>query len=330
MRVTTVDYHTAGEPLRIVTAGLPDIPGESMLAKRRFMQSNLDDYRRLLMLEPRGHADMYGAVITEAVTQDGDIGVLFMHNEGYSTMCGHGIIALVTAGLERGLFETRDPDTVRIDTPAGRITARVNRGGNDLIDSVTFRNVPAFVLHDKCRVTVDGKAFFATVAYGGAFYAYVDADDFGLDLIPPEAPDLIALGQKIKAAVAAAVDVCHPQGGADLGFLYGTIFVKLGAVPNQSRNVCVFAEGELDRSPTGTGVCGRAAIHYAAGEIALGDELRIESIIGTAFRVRCIEQTQAGGLAAVVPEVTGSAHVSGEHTFLRDSMDPLPNGFFIR
>jgi proline racemase len=330
MRLETLDYHTAGEPLRIVTGGLPDIPGETMLAKRRFMQSNLDSARKMLMLEPRGHADMYGAVITDPVTPDGDVGVLFMHNEGYSTMCGHGIIALVTAGLQHDLFTADDPRSIRIDTPAGRISASARLESSGTIRSVSFRNVPSFVLPDQCQVTIDGSPVEAVVAYGGAFYAYVEAAQLDLELVPSEAGRLIELGRKIKHAVNDAVDIRHPAGDADLGFLYGTIFVRTGESVTHSRNVCIFADGELDRSPTGTGVCGRAAIHHARGDIELGQVLHIESILGTAFDVRCIEEATVGSLAAVVAEVTGSAYMTGEHRFVIDPADPLPHGFFIR
>jgi trans-L-3-hydroxyproline dehydratase len=330
MRLETLDYHTAGEPLRIVTGGLPDIPGETMLAKRRFMQDEFDDCRRILMLEPRGHADMYGAVLTDPVTPDGDVGVLFMHNAGYSTMCGHGIIALVTAGLEHGLFPVADPQSVRIDTPAGRITASTQADAIGGIRAVSFRNVPSFVHHRRCPVEADGAAAEATVAFGGAFYAYVDARHWNLELVPSEAAKLIDLGRRITDAVSDSVEIRHPSGDADLEFLYGTIFVLAGSPVTRSRNVCIFADGELDRSPTGTGVCGRAAIHFERGEIGLGEELRIESILGTTFDVRCVEETRCGETPAIIAEVTGSAHQTGEHRFIVEADDPLPQGFFIR
>ncbi len=330
MRVTTLDYHTAGEPLRIVTGGLPDIPGESMLAKRRYMKSELDRYRRFLMLEPRGHADMYGAVLTEPVTTDGDVGVLFLHNEGYSTMCGHGIIAMVTAGLEHKLFEVKDPRAIRIDSPAGRITARANRDAKGRITSVSFLNVPSFVLEEGRSLNIDGREVDLTIAFGGAFYAYVDAEPFGFELVSGEASRLVELGQQITQEVNQHYSIHHPEGDEELNFLYGTIFVRGGELPGHSRNACVFAERELDRSPTGTGVSGRAAIHFSRGEIGLDQALHIESIIGTSFSVRCVRETTVGGLRAVIPEVTGSAHISGEHRFVLDPHDPLQEGFFIR
>lgn len=327
MLIETLDYHTAGEPLRIVTAGLPHIPGDNMLARRRFMADKLDDYRKLLMREPRGHAEMYGAVLTEPVSVDGDCGVLFMHNSGYSTMCGHAIIALATAAVEQRLFPVRDAGAIRIDTPAGQVVARARLDAHGKVLEVTFRNVPSFVLEPEFSVRVDGRAVDMTIAFGGAFYAYIDAPTYGFDLVPGEAGRLIEFGQKVKATVAAHYRIEHPDGDDDLNFLYGCIFVKPGQKPGHSRNACVFADGQLDRSPTGTGVSGRAAIHWSRGELALGESLEIESIIGTRFKVRCVEETQVGGLRAIVPEVSGSASLTGRHQFTLDARDPLPQGF---
>ncbi len=330
MQITSLDYHTAGEPLRIVTGGLPEIPGETMLEKRNYMRENLDGFRKFLMLEPRGHADMYGAVLTPPVTTDGDVGVLFMHNEGYSTMCGHGIIAMVTAGLEHGLFEVKNRRAIQIDSPAGRISARAHQDPGGRIESVSFLNVPSFVLEEKYSVSVDGRNVDLIIAFGGAFYAYVDATALGFHLVPAEAARLIEFGQKVKNEVNQNYAICHPDGDEELNFLYGTIFVHPGDKPGHSRNACIFAGGELDRSPTGTGVSGRCAIHFARGEIGLDEELHIESIIGTSFTVRCKRETMVGDLRAVIPEVTGSAHISGEHRFFLDPHDPLQQGFFIR
>ena len=330
MNIRTLDYHTGGEPLRIITAGLPEPEGSTILERRRFMSKHQDEYRRFLMWEPRGHADMYGAVLVPPETPDGDVGVLFLHNEGYSTMCGHGIIALVTATMEHGLFEVPDPAKIRIDTPAGRITARANLDSAGRVESVSFVNVPSFVLEPKLTVEVDSKAVDCTIAFGGAFYAYVDAEPFGFELVASEAADVIRLGQSIREAVSASCDIVHPGGEDDLDFLYGTIFVREGDEPGRSRNACVFAQSELDRSPTGTGVSGRAAIHHARGKIGLGQELLIESIVGSTFRVRCLENTLVGGIPAVIPEVTGSAHMTGEHRFTLDERDSLGRGFFVR
>ncbi|MEM7203704.1 MAG: proline racemase family protein [Planctomycetota bacterium] len=326
MKITTIDAHTAGEPLRIVTSGYPELPGNTMLERRVAARDQFDHLRRLLMLEPRGHADMYGAVLTPPASGDGDVGVLFLHNEGYSTMCGHGIIALVKVGLENDLFAA-DPGAVRIDTPAGRIVARATMRGDEVTD-VAFTNVPSFVV-GALTVTVAGLgAVPCTVAYGGAFYAYVDAEPLGLTLAPVHARALIDAGMAIKRAVAAAIELRHPEGRAELNFLYGTIFVapQTGA---HSRNVCIFADGEVDRSPTGTGVSGRAAILHARGE--LGEAwIAIESILGTRFDVRVAGTTAVGAQPAIVPEVRGRAFVTGRSEYCLDPEDPLGDGFMIR
>ncbi len=327
--IKTLDYHTAGEPLRIITSGLPEIPGDSMLAKRRYMADELDDYRKLLLREPRGHADMYGAVLTEAVSSNGDTGVLFLHNGGYSTMCGHAIIALVTAAIEQQSFAIVNPDAVRIDTPAGQVVAKAILAADGRVQEVSFLNVPSFVLEPEYSVQVDGRAVDMTIAYGGAFYAYIDAGVHGFELLPNEASRLVAFGQKIKTEVASHYQIKHPEGDADLNFLYGCIFVRPGEKAGHSRNACVFADGQLDRSPTGSGVSGRAAIHWSRGELQLGESLEIESIIGTRFRVRCAEATTVGGLPAIIPEVTGCASLTGTHQFVLDERDPLPKGFLL-
>jgi len=327
--VRTIDAHAAGEPLRVVVEGFGDVPGDTMLAKRRFAREHRDDLRRALMLEPRGHADMYGCVPTEPVTPDGDVGLLFLHNEGWSTMCGHGVVAYTTVALEQGLVEPREPDVLRLDTPAGRVVARAERGG-DRVTGVAFRNVPSFVLATDLEVDVPGLgAVRCDVAFGGAFYAFVDAAASGLSLAPANAGRVIEAGTRVKAAVQRALSIRHPGGASDLDFLYGTIFTSpppAGAAGVRERNVCVFAAGELDRSPTGTGVSARAAILAARGELELGTWIRIESVIGTTFDVRAVGPARAGDLDAVVPEVRGRAWLTGRHEFWIDPSDPLAGG----
>ncbi len=292
------------------------------------------------MWEPRGHADMYGCILTEPVTPDGDVGVLFLHNEGYSTMCGHGIIGLVKVGLESGLLDPAKLDSddhgrpvVRIDTPAGRVTAVAHTVENDprRVERVSFRNVPSFVLQPDLEIDVPGQGRIrCDVAFGGAFYAYVDAADLGLDLAPEAYASIVDAGRRVKRAVAEQFTIVHPDGAADLNFLYGTILVAPGEGGVHSRNVCVFADGEVDRSPTGTGVSGRAAILHARGELAPGETITIESLIGTSFEVSVAEVTSAGDRPAIVPRVRGSAHITGRHEFLIDPDDPLRDGVFLR
>jgi proline racemase len=327
-RVLTVDSHAAGEPLRVVLAGVDPIPGATILAKRRFAREHLDGLRRGLVFEPRGHADMYGAIPTEPATGDGDLGVLFLHNEGWSTMCGHGVIALVTVALEVGLLPARE--VVLLDTPAGRVTARPRRDGAR-VRSVAFENVPSFALALDARVEVPGLGDVRyDLAFGGAFYAFVDAASVGLALNTGSLRDLITAGMAIKHAIMASRDIRHPR-EVDLSFLYGTIFtgpaLSAGA---SSRNVCVFAEGEVDRSPTGTGVSARVAIERARGRLAPGGSFVVESIIGTRFAGRIVREVRWEGQDAVVPEVEGSAWITGRSELWFSPDDPLPDGFILR
>lgn len=330
IRLTTVDAHAAGEPLRIVTSGYPRIEGTTMLEKRRFARERLDHLRRMLIDEPRGHADMYACALTEPVTEDADFGVLFMHNEGYSTMCGHAVVALVTAGIELGLFATEPTrDTVEIDTPAGRVSALPRIEGGR-VRAVSFRNVPSFALALDREVEVEGLGRVRyDLAFGGAFYAYIDAASVGVSIRPDRVGRIVEAAMAIKRAVARSFPIRHPEGPPDLDFLYGVILVDRDE-RFHSRNVCVFADGEVDRSPTGTGVSGRIALSVARGEAAIGESLRIASILGTTFDVRAVERCRVGGFEAVVPEVTGSAHVTGRHEFLLDPEDPVGVGFRLR
>jgi len=330
-RITTIDAHTAGEPLRVFTSGYPELPGRTILEKRQYALDHVDSIRRAVMWEPRGHADMYGCVLTPPVTPDGDVGVVFMHNEGYSTMCGHGIIGLVKVGLDCGLLKIDgEPPVIRIDTPAGRVTATADRTGG-VVDRVAFRNVPSFVLESDLTVDVPGIGPLRTdIAFGGAFYAYVDAEDVGVEIVPANYRRIIDVGMRIKRAVMDGYEIVHPEGGPGLNVLYGTIIVQKATDPVHSRNVCVFADGEVNRSPTGTGVSGRAAIHHARGEMEQGEKITIESLIGTAFEVSVAEVTRIGDRPAIVPEVCGSAYITGKHEFLIDPADPLQDGVFLR
>ena len=329
LRITTLDAHTAGEPLRIITGGLPPIPGDTILAKRRYAQEHLDHLRRALMWEPRGHADMYGCILTEPVTPDGTLGVLFLHNEGFSTMCGHGIIGLVKVGIETGLLVTTP--VVRLDTPAGRVTAYPHYDEAGHITHVSFDNVPSFVYALDQTVEVPGLGRVRyDVAFGGAFYAYIDAEEVGVGLTPGDFRQLIDLGTRIKQAIMAGGVPQHPF-EPDLSLLYGVIFVgPAHDAAHHSREVCVFADGEVDRSPTGTGVSGRAAFYYAKGEIGLGEPFVVESILGTTFTGEVVEATTFGPYPAVVPRVSGTAYVVGRNEWLIDPQDAMRTGFLLR
>ena len=331
LRITTVDAHAQGEPFRVITSGFPDLPGDTILARRRYAKEHLDNLRTALMWEPRGHADMYGCIVTAPVSPEADIGILFIHNEGYSSMCGHGIIGIATIALETGMLQITEPVTaIRIDTPAGLVTAHA-RAREGRVTSVYFHNVPSFVVALDQEVEVPGLGCIRyDLAFGGAFYAYVKAADVGLTCLPESFQALIEMGMAIKHAVMASRSIAHPF-EEDLSFLYGTIFTGPALSPEgHSRNVCIFAEGEVDRSPTGTGVSGRLAIHHARDEIGIGQAIVIESIIGSRFKGRVVSRTNYGPYEAIIPEIEGSAYITGRHEFFLDPRDPLREGFILR
>lgn len=330
-RITAVDVHVAGEPLRVITGGFPEVPGKTILEKRRATRTQYDHLRTALIWEPRGHADMYGCLLVPPTTQEADLGVLFLHNEGCSTMCGHGVIGLVTVALENGILPISEPETlVRLDTPSGLVTARasVEKGR---VRSVAFTNVPSFVAALDQVVEVPGVGSVRyDLAFGGAFYAFCLAAELGVELKPAEARRLTDLGQAIKAAVAASRSLVHPV-EPELAFLYGTIFVGPSQTPGaDSRQACIFADGALDRSPTGTGVSARLSILHARGELEDRQPYVVESLLGTRFTGRILERVVYAGVPAIIPEVEGCAYLTGRHEFLIDPEDPLRSGFLLR
>jgi len=331
LKIKTIDMHTGGEPVRIPVEGLPEIRGNSVLEMRRYFRDRLDHLRTGLMWEPRGHADMYGAVITRPFTPGADFGAFFLHNEGYSTMCGHATIALTKFAVETGLVE-REGDVVdlKIDAPPGLLRARAVRDNGTEVRS-SFLNVPSFLYLRDQATDVPGLGIVKfDVAYGGAFYAFVEAGPLGLNMDASDYHRLIDAGRRIKKAVMAGFPIRHPFED-DLSFLYGTIFTGPPADPSHhSRNVCVFADGEVDRSATGSGVSARAALHHAKGELGPGEVVTIESILGTTMTVKVREVTTYGPYPAVVPEVSGTAHFTGTSEFWFDPEDDLKTGFIFR
>jgi len=329
----TIDGHAAGEPIRLIVDGYPAPKGRTMLEKRAWARAHADQIRRSLMQEPRGHLDMYGAVLTEPVTPDADAGVLFMHNEGYSTMCGHGIIAVTTIVFERGLVEPRTPGCLVYDSPAGTIRARAhmaaatNSAGRPRVSSVSFVNVPSFVLHPGLGVRIGHREIRVDVAFGGAFYAIVDAESAGIPVLPSRLTDLRRVGMEIKHAVEAAVTVEHPLDRGLKG-IYGTIFT---GPPDREdadlKNVTIFADAEVDRSPCGTGTCAVMAVIDAMGLVAPDRPFRHEGIVGTVFSGRVVERTTVATCEAIVPELEGSAWITGDHVFVVEDDDPLGEGF---
>jgi proline racemase len=329
--VKTIDSHAAGEPLRLIVEGMPRPSGRTMLQKREWLRRHADHLRRGLMLEPRGHVDMYGALLTEPVSPGAHTGVLFMHNEGYSTMCGHGVIAVTTIALERELISGRGHELV-LDTPAGTIHARarvVEHGSARRVDSVSFINVPSFVFSAGQAVKVGTRELRVDVAFGGAFYAIVDTEAIGIPLEPRRLPELRRMATDLKTSLESSVRIEHPAESGLTG-LYGVIFTGPPHDPEAHlRNVTVFADAEVDRSPCGTGTSAVMAVLDAMGLLPPDQTFVHESLIGTLFRGRVLRRTQVGELPAIVPEIEGSAWITGEHTFLIDDEDPLREGFRI-
>ena len=328
--ITTLDCHVAGEALRVVTAGFPEPSGSTILEKRRYCRTHLDHLRTALMWEPRGHHDMYGCLLVAPTNPQADAGVLFFHNEGYSTMCGHGIIGLTTVMLEQGLFPASGPTTtIRFETPSGLVTATASLDEGK-VRNVAFLNVPSFVLDVEQTVRVPGiGAVEYDVAFGGAFYAFCRAEALGLTLEPKHAPQLQALGLTIKQAIMAERTIFHPT-EPELGYLYGTIFVSPPlTTKGDVRHTCIFADGALDRSPTGTGVSAHLALLHAKGGLGVRQALRFESILGTSFGGKIVEATQLGQYPAIIPEVDGHAWLTGRHEFMIDPDDPLKDGFLL-
>jgi trans-L-3-hydroxyproline dehydratase len=328
-RIRTIDSHAAGEPLRLIVEGLPSPEGETMLAKREWAQKHIDHLRRSLMLEPRGHADMYGAILTEPVTSGAHAGVLFMHNEGWSTMCGHGVIAVTTIAIERELIWPGGPNLV-LDSPAGRIEASASvseSNGQRKVSSVSFRNVASYVWEAGIPVTVGGRTLLVDVAFGGAFYAIVDAESAGLAVDTSRLGELRRLGMEIKREVERLRQVSHPEDSGLQG-IYGTIFTAPAQHPDAHlRNVTIFADAEVDRSPCGTGTAAVMAVLSEMGVLSEDAPFVHESIVGTLFVGRIAGRRPVGEIAAIVPEIQGSAWITGEHTFLIDGDDPLRAGF---
>jgi proline racemase len=344
--IHTIDAHAAGEPLRLIVSGFPAVEGGTILEQREFVREHYDHLRRALMLEPRGHADMYGALLTPPEHPGSHAGVLFMHNEGFSTMCGHGVIAVTTIAIERGLIVVPpDPDgsiRLTLDAPAGPIRS-VGRGFASATPesapatppsrpapSVSFTNVPSFVLHPAVPVRAGTRQVRADVAFGGAFYAIVDSEAAGIPIVPERLPDLRRVGMEIKHAVEKAVTVAHPL-QPQLHGIYGTIFTGPPSDEHADlRNVTIFADAEVDRSPCGTGTAAVMAVLAAMGMLGEGGQVFThESIIGTKFRGRIASRTTIGEVDAIIPEIEGEAYITGEHTFIIDEDDPLRWGFRI-
>jgi proline racemase len=344
--IETLDLHCAGEPLRLVRSGYPPVPDLPIEERRAWAREHADHVRQRLMLEPRGHRDMYGAVLLPPHREDADIAVLFMHNEGYSTMCGHGIIALTTGLIEEGLYPASVPrTTIRWETPAGLVTATASteaaEDGHVEVRGVSFVNVPAYLHARDLVVRPPGVGLAGPVAvqlaFGGAYYGIVDAADLGLRVVPGSVAELTRIGAAITEVLRADHTPVHPV-EPDLGLVYGTIIVDMDpatspdgrATDATMRNVTVFADAEVDRSPCGSGTSALLAWLHGAGRLAIGDEVANASITGAVFEGRIEGATRLGDRFAVSTSVAGTGYVTGYHTFVVDERDPLGDGFLLR
>jgi proline racemase len=328
--LSVVDYHTEGEPMRIVVDGLPPLPGRTLMDRSEYLAAHERDLLGFVLYEPRGHAAMCGAFLTEPVDPRADRGVLFIEPLGPVHMCGHGALALATMLVESGAVPRTEPVTrVTIETPAGLVAGEVSvRGGR--VVAATIRNVPAFSVLLDAVVDVPSLGRVAyDLAYGGHFYAMVDAQRLGVRLLPKEAARLVEIGELIRARIEAEVELVHPAMPEARGLLYVQFFEPARRPDARFRNVVVVAPAGLDRSPCGTGTSARMASLHARGELQVGEPFGHESIIGTRFVGRIAGLTEVGGRAAVIPEITGRAWMSGRATLVLDPDDPFPGGFLL-
>lgn len=324
-----IDSHTMGEPTRVIYEGFPPLPGKTMMEKKRYLEKNYDHYRTALMLEPRGHRDMFGALLTTPVNPEADLGVIFMDSGGYLNMCGHGSIGSATVAVETGLVKVTEPYTeVVLDAPAGIIRARVC-----VVDGkakeVSILNVPAFLYQENVKLELEeyGKVEF-DIAFGGSFFALVDSEKVGLQIETENLDRLIDFGMRLRECINKTIEIRHPYldiTRVDLVEIYGP---PKNPKANK-KNVVIFGDAQADRSPCGTGTSAKVASLYSKGELELNQEFVYESITGSLFRSKAIKETTVGGRKAIIPQITGSAYITGFNEWIVDDHDPLAYGFLM-
>ena len=324
--IHVVDSHTAGEPTRVVTGGLPPLPGKSMAEKKAGLERDRDFLRTVLMHEPRGHRDMFGAILTEPVNPEADLGVIFMDTGGYLNMCGHGSIGAVTVALETGLLPAAGPEVkLVLDTPSGlvRAGAKIEKGR---VTEVSIVNVPSFLFKEKAKVAVSGFGDLEfDISFGGNFFALIPAEDLGLKVTGKHTSALVEAGMRIKEEINRVVSVEHPEKPYINTIDLVEIYEKHSRL--KAANAVVFGQGSLDRSPCGTGTCAKLAALYARGELALGEEYIHESVFGTVMKARVLEEVRVGDVPAIIPEITARAYITGFTQVVIDPEDPLKDGF---
>ena len=328
--ISTIETHTAGEPTRIVVGGIPYVPGKTMLDKRRYLENNLESVRTSLMQEPRGHSNMYGAILTPPVSDDASFGAIFMDTTGYWNMCGHGTMGVVTAAIETGMVDKKSPTTtVKLDTVAGTIIAYAHIK-NEAVESITVRNVPAF-WHKFAEIEIPQiGAIGCDIAYGGNFCAIVDAERISVDVERANLKKLIEVGMSIRGAANREIEVQHPEKPFVNEVHHVQICGKLGRTRGHVKNVIISGEKQADRSPCGTATCALMATLHHKQQLDLNQAFVSESIIGTAFKGRLISESLVGGsVEAVIPEITGQAYLTGFCLHVISPDDPLKHGFLV-
>ena len=328
--ISALDTHTEGEPTRIVLSGLPAIKGSTMAEKKQYMVTHLDHFRTLLMKEPRGHKDMFGAIITPPTTRHADYGVLFMDNTGYLDMCGHGTIGITTALIETGMVVLQEPETiVSFDTPAGLVTGHA-RIENGRVAGISVSNVASFLYAENVEVDLPEIGKIAIdVSFGGNFFAMVPAKTLGISIHPDNITQLIRIGMQVKKSVNQSLDVQHPTEKHIQTVELAEIYEKPDPSLPYSKNVVIYGEGQVDRSPCGTGTSAAMATLYGKGKLALNQEFVNESILGTRFKGKLVKAVEVGGFNGADPVIMGRAYLTGIQQFIVDPDDSLKYGFTL-
>ena len=332
--ISVIDTHTAGEAARLVTAGIPKIPGKDMVEKKQYFIDHLDDVRKSVMFEPRGHQDMFGAFLLPPTKEEADFGLVFMDTGGYLNMCGHNTIAAVTAAVETGMVDVEEGTTekeVVVETPAGLIYATAKFKDNGAkVKEVSFKNVASFLYERDVELDVEGIGHIKfDISFGGSFFCIISADQLGLEVKPENASKLKEAGLKIREAVNANIEIQHPT----LEHIKTVDLVEIYDKPSHPeatyKNVVVFGDGNIDRSPCGTGTSAKLATLYAKGELKPGEPFVYESILGTLFKGRIVEERKLAGYDAIIPEITGSGYILGFSNYVYDPDDELTYGFLL-
>lgn len=328
--LTAIDTHTMGEPTRIVTGGIPNIPGKTIAEKKVYFEKQLDYIRKSLMYEPRGHKDMFGAIITNPTNSETDLGIIFMDGGGYLNMCCHGCIGVVTVAVETGMVRVTEPMTyVTLDTPAGLIKAKAMIK-DKIVQTITIQNVPSFLYKSDVRIYLSNlKHIKADIAFGGSFFVMINVKELGLKLEVSNIEKLIKIGMEIKKAVNEQIKVQHPEKKHITSIDLVEIYDEPANEEADLKNIVIFGDGQFDRSPCGTGTSAKMATLFAKHELEIGKEFINESIIGTKFRGRLLKEVFVNGLKAVIPEITGNAYITGFNRFVLTPNDPFKFGFIV-